>query len=115
MQKNNLIFIITLLAISAVAYYFHFASEKSTQYEIKVFAQNKTYLRPLSNHLIVKGYLGESVITWNSNNEVRIEKSPCPNQSCVKMGLRKNIPLICVPNGIVINPIVQKFDAVTGQ
>ncbi|MDD3000974.1 MAG: NusG domain II-containing protein [Candidatus Riflebacteria bacterium] len=115
MQKNNLIFIITLLAISALAYYFHFASEKTTQYEIRVLAQNKTYLRPLSNRLIVKGYLGESIITWNMNDEVRIEKSPCPNQSCVKMGLCKSIPLICVPNGIIINPIAQKYDAVTGQ
>lgn len=115
MQKNNLIFIITLLTISAVAYYFHFKSQNSAQYEVRVLALNKTFFRPSSNRLVVKGYLGESVITWNNNDEVRIEKSPCPNQNCVKMGSCKNIPLICVPNGIIINPTVQNFDAVTGQ
>jgi hypothetical protein len=43
---------------------------------------------------------GIEIEIWN--NKVRMLNSTCPDQSCVKQGWSDNLPIVCVPNEIVL-------------
>ena len=36
------------------------------------------------------------------DNHIQFLESPCRDKLCVKAGILKNSPLICMPNGIII-------------
>ena len=71
--------------------------------KIIIESSNKSLRFDLNNEreIIVEGLLGESKILIKNNN-VRFLESPCRDKLCVKAGILKNAPLICMPNGIII-------------
>lgn len=46
--------------------------------------------------------LGNHNIVEIKNNKVRMKKSSCKNQLCVKQGWSANNPIICVPNKVAV-------------
>lgn len=48
--------------------------------------------------------------------KIRIKKSPCPEQTCVKRGYTSSNSIICLPQKIIITVIgsEEDFDAVVG-
>lgn len=55
----------------------------------------------IDREIIIDGLLGESKISIKENN-IRFLASPCRDKLCVKAGILKNAPIICMPNGIII-------------
>ena len=51
--------------------------------------------------IIVDGIIGKSKISI-SNGQVMFIESCCRDKLCVKAGVLKNTPIICMPNGISI-------------
>ena len=108
----NTKFCVVLLFISAYAYYMHFKNVAS-EFEVEVLSQNKTYKKPVdSNQLKVKGILGFTTVEWTGDG-VKITDSCCPNKTCVQFGKTNNSSLICVPNGIIVKPTKDLYDAIT--
>lgn len=51
---------------------------------------------------VVAGRAGEVVVTVREG-QVRIVRSSCPDQICVRSGaLRAGAPLVCAPNGVAV-------------
>lgn len=51
---------------------------------------------------VVSGSVGEVVVTVR-DAEVRIARSSCPDQICVRSGaLRTGAPIVCAPNGVTV-------------
>ena len=55
----------------------------------------------IDKDIIIEGLLGESKILIKDNH-IQFLESPCKDKLCVKAGILKNSPLICMPNGIII-------------
>jgi hypothetical protein len=67
---------------------------------------------PPEKRLIVTGKVGPAEIEWDDRGRVRIVASTCPCKTCVNMGWTSDAAIVCVPNGIVIEPVRQKSAAV---
>ncbi|MCE1157390.1 MAG: NusG domain II-containing protein [Spirochaetia bacterium] len=64
------------------------------------------WLQPLDRPAVIEvpGPLGITVVHIE-NNSVHIEKSPCPNQTCVAAGdiSAANLWIACLPNNVFVN------------
>ena len=79
---------------------------------ITVNANGTIYSYSLKNDGIysVKGFLGDTIFEIK-NGSVRIIDSPCPGKNCLHQG--NNLPLVCLPNKVIISADSQgEFDAV---
>lgn len=66
----------------------------------------------------VNGKIGEMLLEFNCSKGVRVASSTCPCQICVNSGWSFSEALICVPNGVIVQPEFNsqksdKADAVT--
>ena len=52
--------------------------------------------------------LGKEAVVEIAGKKVRIKDSTCKKQYCVQQGWSERLPIICVPNEIVINFISKK-------
>jgi hypothetical protein len=72
---------------------------------VAVKGAEASYLYPLeaASRVAVAGPLGETVVVLEAGG-VRIERSPCKNQSCVAMGTihRRGQWLACLPNAVLV-------------
>lgn len=76
-------------------------SNKSTKIIIDSNDKSFRYDLNTDREIIVNGLLGESKIVI-TNREIRFDSSPCRDKLCIKAGVLKNSPIICMPNGISI-------------
>lgn len=116
---------ITLLLLLSLIVWFYglkdssAPGEASTRWRITVFSEPRQQSEmscPAEKRLIVTGKLGPAEIEWDEHGRVRIASSTCPCRTCVNMGWSANAALICVPNGIMIEPLaagIPSVDAVT--
>ncbi|MEI0602978.1 NusG domain II-containing protein [Brachyspira alvinipulli] len=74
---------------------------KSNKVIIDTYEKSFRYDLNTDREIKVNGLLGESKIVI-SNNQIMFEESPCRDKLCVKAGVLKNAPIICMPNGIII-------------
>ena len=72
---------------------------------VAVKGEDAFYVYPIesASRVSVLGPLGETVVVLEDNG-VRIERSPCKNQSCVAMGTirRRGQWLACLPNAVLV-------------
>ena len=68
--------------------------------------------RPPEKRLMVKGKLGPAEIEWDDRGRVRIASSTCPCHTCVQMGWSAGTSLICVPNGLLLEPLSKEASSV---
>ncbi len=95
-----------IIFIFIIAFSFFYAKklmENNKASKIIIESSEKSLRFDLNNEreIIIEGLLGESKILIK-NNEVKFLESPCRDKLCVKAGILKNAPLICMPNGIII-------------
>ena len=95
-----------IIFIFIIAFSFFYAKkliENNSGSKIIIESSNKSLRFDLNNdrEIIIEGLLGESKILIKDNN-ARFLESPCRDKLCVKAGILKSAPLICMPNGIII-------------
>lgn len=95
-----------IIFIFIIAFSFFYAKklmENNKALKIIIESSEKSLRFDLNNEreIIIEGLLGESKILIK-DNEVKFLESPCRDKLCIKAGILKNAPLICMPNGIII-------------
>ena len=95
-----------IIFIFIIVFSFFYAKkiiENNKASKIIIESSEKSLRFDLNNEreIIIEGLLGESKILIK-DNEVKFLESPCRDKLCVKAGILKNAPLICMPNGIII-------------
>lgn len=96
-----------IIFISIIAFSFFYSKrliENNKSSKVIIESYNKSLRFDLNNidkDIIIEGLLGESKILIKDNH-IQFLESPCRDKLCVKAGILKNSPLICMPNGIII-------------
>ncbi|MEI0539480.1 NusG domain II-containing protein [Brachyspira pulli] len=76
-------------------------SNKSSKVIIDSYNKSLRYDLNTDREITVQGILGESKISI-SNGQIMFTDSCCRDKLCIKAGVLKNAPIICMPNGISI-------------
>lgn len=95
-----------IIFISIIAFSFFYAKKlikNNKSSKVIIESYNKSLRFDLNNdmEIIVEGLLGESKILIKDNH-IEFLESPCRDKLCIKAGILKNAPLICMPNGIIV-------------
>lgn len=95
-----------IIFISIIAFSFFYAKKlikNNKSSKVIIESYNKSFRFDLNNEMeiIVEGLLGESKILIKDNH-IEFLESPCRDKLCIKAGILKNAPLICMPNGIIV-------------
>ncbi|WP_300366067.1 NusG domain II-containing protein [Brachyspira sp.] len=93
--------IFLFIIIFSIFYARNLISNKSSKIIIDSYDKSFRYDLNTDREIIVNGLLGESKIII-SNGQVMFNSSPCRDKLCIKSGILKNSPIICMPNGISI-------------
>ncbi len=96
----------TIIFISIIAFSFFYSkrlieNNKSSKVIIDSYNKSLRFDLNMDKYIIIEGLLGESKILLKDNH-IQFLESPCRDKLCVKAGILKNSPLICMPNGIII-------------
>lgn len=120
--KHDWLILLVLLALSFLAWAAHnYGSNNgfSGACRVRILTeppQEILFSGPQAQPVEVRGRTGPAVIEWGSDRKIRISSSSCPCKTCVNMGWTNSSSLICVPNGVVVEPMIagdQQVDAVT--
>lgn len=95
-----------IIFISIITFSFFYAKKlikNNKSSKVIIESYNKSLRFDLNNdmEIIVEGLLGESKILIKDNH-IEFLESPCRDKLCIKAGILKNAPLICMPNGIIV-------------
>lgn len=95
-----------IIFISIIAFSFFYSkrlieNNKSSKVIIDSYNKSLRFDLNIDKDIIIEGLLGESKILIKDNH-IKFLESPCRDKLCVKAGILKNSPLICMPNGIII-------------
>ncbi|HNX77936.1 MAG TPA: NusG domain II-containing protein [Candidatus Rifleibacterium sp.] len=113
-----IIVMVTLLSFIAWLYqYFQPAAPEASivRWRVTTFTRtvsSREITRPTEMRLMVKGKLGPAEIEWDDRGRVRIASSTCPCHTCVQMGWSAGASLICVPNGLLLEPLNEEAASV---
>jgi hypothetical protein len=117
---TEMLLLMTLLLFSFFIWFFKadanlFQVEPTNRWLITIFSDPPQKIEinyPDKKHLTVTGKLGPAEIEWDGKGKVRIASSTCPCRTCTNMGWSADASLICVPNGIVVEPLRLKTENV---
>ena len=104
---------IIILALVCASVFSIIANRSTTSSKILVSADNQKYEYSLKENGIytVPGPLGNTVFEIK-DGRVRIIDSPCSGKQCIHQGW--NLPLVCLPNKIIITAEqTGEFDAIS--
>lgn len=95
-----------IIFISIISFSFFYSkrlieNNKSSKVIIDSYNKSLRFDLNIDKDIIIEGLLGESKILIKDNH-IQFLESPCRDKLCVKAGILKNSPLICMPNGIII-------------
>lgn len=98
---GDIIIFISIIAFSV--FYSKRLIENNKISKVIIESYNKSLRFDLNfeREIIIEGLLGESKIIIKDNH-IQFLESPCRDKLCVKAGILKNSPLICMPNGIMV-------------
>ena len=92
------------LILFTASLFFVYGSRSGTA-TVAVKGESAFYVYPIesASRVSFAGPLGETVVVLEDNG-VRIERSPCKNQTCVAMGTihRRGQWLACLPNAVLV-------------
>ncbi len=101
---SDIILVIFLLFISLTL--FLYSHKTNSQKLVEIFYQNKLIgTFPISKSKIIN--VDKNIKVEIKNNKVRMLENTCKRQICVKQGWSDSVPIICVPNKVMIK-IVSK-------
>ena len=95
-----------IIFISIIAFSFFYSkrlieNNKSSIVIIESYNKSLRFDLNIDKDIIIEGLLGKSKILIKDNH-IQFLESPCRDKLCVRAGILKNSPLICMPNGIII-------------
>lgn len=95
-----------IIFISIISFSFFYSkrlieNNKSSKVIIDSYNKSLRFDLNIDKDITIEGLLGESKILIKDNH-IQFLESPCRDKLCVKAGILKNSPLICMPNGIII-------------
>lgn len=95
-----------IIFISIITFSFFYSkrlieNNKSSKVIIDSYNKSLRFDLNIDKDIIIEGLLGKSKILIKDNH-IQFLESPCRDKLCVKAGILKNSPLICMPNGIII-------------
>lgn len=95
-----------IIFISIIAFSFFYSkrlieNNKSSKVIIDSYNKSLRFDLNIDKDITIEGLLGESKILIKDNH-IQFLESPCRDKLCIKAGILKNSPLICMPNGIII-------------
>ncbi|OQX70934.1 MAG: hypothetical protein B6D62_03220 [Candidatus Cloacimonas sp. 4484_275] len=94
----DVVLVVVLLVLSL--FLFYKIGKKSSQQEVEIYFHNQLIKKvPLSQNREIK--ISDGIIAEIRNGKVRMKKSTCKHQYCVKQGWTDSFPIICVPNEIL--------------
>ena len=93
--------IISLILISAGASLLHTITNKSDQNQVTISLNNRIYTIEDMKHTNTITLDTLAVIEIN-NQKARITYSTCRNQLCVNQGWSNSLPVVCVPNRVML-------------
>ncbi|WP_295158480.1 NusG domain II-containing protein [uncultured Brachyspira sp.] len=99
--KYGDIIIFLFIIIFSIFYAGNLIQNKSSKIIIDSYNKSFRYDLNTDRNIIINGLLGESKIII-SNGHIMFNSSPCRDKLCIKAGILKNAPIICMPNGISI-------------
>lgn len=102
MIKIGDFFVVFILLIIITAMFLGTDIKQSNAILIKTHENDLLYNIDENRIIEIDGRLGKSVIKIE-NKEVYFDTSPCQDKLCIKNGVLKNIPLVCLPNYITIS------------
>lgn len=103
--------ILIIILVLIFAFFSIFSLFKNqNQNEITVNANGTLYKYSLSQNgtFSVQGELGPTVFEIK-DSKVFITDSPCPGKKCLH---QKSLPLVCLPNKVIITSAQDKFDGI---
>ena len=97
--KADYILILSLILIS-ILLYMNFNKQSSNK-EVEIYYKNSLVGKyPISKDKIIT--LAKDIKIEIKNNKVRMLENTCKRQLCVKQGWSDSLPIICVPNKVMI-------------
>lgn len=98
---GDIIIFISIIAFSSFYSKRLIENNKSSKVIIDSYNKSLRFDLNIDKDIIIEGLLGKSKILIKDNH-IQFLESPCRDKLCVKAGILKNSPLICMPNGIII-------------
>ena len=115
LKKNDIILIITLLAVCCIAFLVMFLTRNEGAYAVVIINGQETETYPLNQDITVRLNNGDgyNVLTIE-DGYARIESASCPDKLCVKKYkvCYNGESLVCLPNKTTVK-IVSKIDPET--
>lgn len=114
MNKNDMKLVIILISVSLCFLFFCKIIKKDNNYAY-VYYENKIIKEidlTKDDEYSVTGYNGDVLIEVK-NGMIRVKKENSPLNICSKQGFVKDMPIICLPNKIVIKLGNNELDSVT--
>ena len=95
--------IIIFVCIIILSFFYAKQLIQNKNNKIIIYSPKKSlrYDLDINREIDIDGILGNSKIII-SNHQVMFILSPCKDKLCIKTGILKNSPLICMPNGVII-------------
>lgn len=104
-NKRDVFLTVLILVLSLVILYIQNSTEDPQSIEI-IVSGIRTGIYDLNDFQQVE--INEGTILEIDNGRYRMLRSTCKNQHCVKMGWCTNQPVICVPQEIIVKPVISK-------
>ncbi len=80
-------------------------------YQIKHYIGNQLVIDNIESNnqspFIIKGEKGSLILEFDKEKGVRVASSSCPCKVCINNGWTKSEAVVCVPNSVIIQPIVK--------
>lgn len=97
-MADLLLIVFVLVGIAWTAHYFSAPRQQSSVYVYKDNAPFGVY--PLSENRIV--VIDEQNSIEIKDGRVRMNQADCPDKRCLKQGFTESMPIICLPNHLLI-------------
>jgi hypothetical protein len=94
----DMILVIAIMLIAVLSIYNR--PEASKRKVLIYYQENLLGIYDLSKDMEIR--IDENSTAQISNNRIRMVKSDCPDKLCVKQGWSYSVPVICLPNKIVM-------------
>ena len=114
-KKNDIILVITLLAICSIAFLVMFLTRNEGSYAVVVINGQEAATYPLNEDITIKLSNGDGYnILTIADGYAQIKSASCPDKLCVKKHkvCYNGESLVCLPNKITVK-IVSKIDPET--
>jgi hypothetical protein len=93
--------LLLLLCIAGIFVSFSLTRKDSARKQVFVYKENRLWGEyPLSEDQVIR--IDEHNTLEIRSGKVRMAAADCPDKRCVKMGYVQNVPIICLPNQVMV-------------